>query len=128
MAHSRVHDRALTGRGSVIVASPDDRLRRAARQAADSPGAPSSLFERPGHAELWTWEESGPALSRIDLATGAVVELVRNVDSVDHRAATDDIVTSSAPSESQATRLVSARLNDHDNLARLYVMGTSAVM
>jgi hypothetical protein len=32
------------------------------------------------------------ALSRIDLATGAVVEMVRNVDSVDYRAATDDIV------------------------------------
>lgn len=56
------------------------------------PVAPSSLFERPGHAELWIWEESEPALSRIDLATGAVVELVRNVDSVDYRAATDDIV------------------------------------
>jgi hypothetical protein len=56
------------------------------------PVAPSSLFERPGHAELWIWEESGPALSRIDLATGAVVEMVRNVDSVDYRAATDDIV------------------------------------
>jgi hypothetical protein len=57
-----------------------------------NPVAPSSLFERPGHTELWIWEEYDATLSRVDLATGAVVEQVRGVDSVDYRAATDDIV------------------------------------
>jgi hypothetical protein len=68
------------------------RTRDGASTPLTDPVAPSSLFERPGHAELWIWEESKPALSRIDLATGAVVELVSSVDSVDYRAATDDIV------------------------------------
>jgi hypothetical protein len=56
------------------------------------PVAPSSLFEPAARFEIWIWEEEEGALSRIDLATGTVVEHVRNVDSVDYRAATDDIV------------------------------------
>jgi hypothetical protein len=53
---------------------------------------PSSIFERPGHAELWTWEEYDDTLSRIDLATGAIVDVLSGADSVDYRPATDDIV------------------------------------
>lgn len=50
------------------------------------------MFEPAVRFELWIWEEYEGALSRIDLATGTVVEQIRNVDSVDYRAATDDIV------------------------------------
>jgi hypothetical protein len=63
-----------------------------ARTPLADPVFPSSLFERPGHAELWTWEEYDDTLSRIDLATGAIVDVLHDVDSVDYRAATDDIV------------------------------------
>jgi hypothetical protein len=63
-----------------------------ARTPLAGPVFPSSLFERPGHAELWTWEEYEDTLSRIDLTTGAIVDVLLDVDSVDYRAATDDIV------------------------------------
>jgi hypothetical protein len=52
----------------------------------------SSVFERPDHDELWIWEEYIDTLVRLDLSTGAVTEILSNVDSVDYRADTDDIV------------------------------------
>jgi hypothetical protein len=63
-----------------------------ARTPLAGPVFPSSLLERPGHAELWTWEEYEDTLSRIDLTTGTIVNVLVDVDSVDYRAATDDIV------------------------------------
>lgn len=63
-----------------------------ARTPLADPVFPSSLFECPGRAELWAWEEYDDTLSRIDLTTGAVVNVLLDVDSVDYRAATDDIV------------------------------------
>jgi hypothetical protein len=52
----------------------------------------SSLFERPGRNELWLWQEFDATLRRLDLVTGTVVDMISDVDSVDYRAATDDIV------------------------------------
>jgi hypothetical protein len=71
-----------------------------------SPAAPfesavfaSSSFERPEHDELWMWFEYEAALRRLDLATGAIGDVVSGDDSVDYRAAADDIVIGSfAPS------------------------------
>jgi hypothetical protein len=59
----------------------------------------SSMFERPGHDEVWMWFEYLPTLRRFDLATGALTDVALGDDSVDYRAATDDIVIGSfAPS------------------------------
>ncbi|HSS00446.1 MAG TPA: hypothetical protein VLM79_25480 [Kofleriaceae bacterium] len=63
-----------------------------ARTPLTGPLFPSSWFERPGHNELWLWEEYEDTLSRLDLNTGAMTEMLRDVDSVDFRAATDDII------------------------------------
>lgn len=53
----------------------------------------SSLFERPGHPELWIWVElGGGALYRCDLTTGAVDEMLSDVDSVDYRPDRDELV------------------------------------
>jgi hypothetical protein len=55
----------------------------------------SSSFERPGHDELWMWFEYDAALRRLDLATGAIGDVVSGDDSVDYRAAADNIVIGS---------------------------------
>jgi hypothetical protein len=52
----------------------------------------SSQFERPGHPEVWMWFEYEDTLRRLDLTTGAAVNVIFGADSVDYRAATDDIV------------------------------------
>jgi hypothetical protein len=52
-----------------------------------------SLFERPGHPELWIWIElGGGALYRCDLTTGAMDEVLHDVDSVDYRPDRDELV------------------------------------
>lgn len=56
-------------------------------------GAP--WFERLGHDELWMWFEYDAALRQLDLATGALSDVAIGDDSVDYRAASDDIVIGS---------------------------------
>lgn len=63
-----------------------------ARTPMARPVFPTTMFERPGHDELWIWDEYDDTLERLDLATGAVSDLIGDVDSVDFRAAADDIV------------------------------------
>lgn len=51
----------------------------------------TSSFER--SAELWVWDEPDDALARVDLSTGRVADVVAAVvDSVDYRAAADEVV------------------------------------
>ena len=50
----------------------------------------TSKLERPGHDELWM--ESFGELRRLDLASGAFAAFDAQLDSVDYRAATDDII------------------------------------
>jgi hypothetical protein len=59
-----------------------------------TPGLTSvdSMFERPGHAELWTWDEHAATLRWLDLTAGGRLDLVANVDSVDYRTIADDVV------------------------------------
>lgn len=96
-----------------------------------SPVAPSSLFEPAVRFELWIWEEGEGALSRIDLATGTVVEQVRNVDSVDYRAATDDIVIGTFDHSVQLFSMATGRyltepfeLANPNDVAAPYKLGT----
>ena len=65
-----------------------------------TPSAPSaafatSLFERPGHDELWLWVEYRSVLARYDLATGEMTTITYGDDSVDYRTASDDIIIGS---------------------------------
>lgn len=63
-----------------------------ARTEFDAAQFRSSLFERPGHPELWIWVELGDVLYRCDLTTGAMDEMLRDVDSVDYRPDRDELV------------------------------------
>jgi hypothetical protein len=67
-------------------------LASSTRTTLSAPILTSSLFERPDHNELWIWEEYDDTLVRVDLSTGTVTDVLANVDSVDYRAATDDII------------------------------------
>jgi hypothetical protein len=69
-----------------------DGTRTASPSASTSAAFASSSFERPGHDELWMWFEYDAALRRLDLTTGETSDVVDGDDSVDYRAAADDIV------------------------------------
>ncbi len=90
----------------------------------------SSSFERPGHDELWMWFEYDAALRRLDLATGAIGDVVSGDDSVDYRAAADDIgIGSFAPSLRRLSMATGATLGaplaltDPNDVAAPYRLG-----
>ncbi len=84
----------------VVIIAPPSRdqqgllynLTDGTQTPTDGVGSASSLFERPGHTDVWTWDERAAMLRRLDLATGGMRVMLSGADSVDYRPVADDIV------------------------------------
>jgi hypothetical protein len=78
----------LTIRGPVFLYRIADGARTPLSTWVDS----RTMYERPGHDEIWEWFEFGETLSRFDLATGNETIVATHVQNMDYRPEADDAI------------------------------------